>query len=120
MHPRIVLRCVSMSLCAIAASGAFAATLTVHKTLGPHTTVNSALTAANPGDEIVITDNSSTYTENLYVTKNNITIQSTLNPAPIIMGVQAPHPLAGSLSAPQKWWYTTGDANSASPGGLFE
>lgn len=116
MLQRFALCMFSMAMLLLSIDRGNAATLVVNQGSGPYFTVNAALTAANPGDVIEITDNTTTYTENLYVTKDNITIQgqAALNPRPVIQGVWQTHPFAGVTTGPQLWYWTPGTTNTAS------
>lgn len=109
---------ISLSVLGFAAvPAARAATLTVSHpgNGGTYPSVVAALAAATAGDTIEIVDNSAPFIGNVYVTLGNITIQGQtgLDPIPTIQGLTAAHPLAGSLSAPQKWFWVSGDPTSA-------
>lgn len=82
---------------------------------GSYATVSEALNNASAGAVLEITD-SATYTENVHITLNSITIRAAAGQTPTIAGVAAPHPVAAT-SMPVKWHGgdqdTTFNANGA-------
>ena len=76
-------------------------TRTVHHTpgMGDFTTVTAAVGAANPGDTILIIDNSAPFVGNIIINDASLTIKGdpTLNPRPTIEGNGTPDPVFGVL-----------------------
>lgn len=100
------------TIVALAGPAALASAAT-HTVPGSHATIADALAAASPGDTIELTQNVTPYLGNVYVTTDNITITAAtgLDPLPLIQGLSAPHPLAGT--GPQQWYWNEGDASTA-------